>query len=67
VGFINVPGIYSEAQTEGWKLVTKACTKGRNDFAQLWHTGRLSHPDLMVNASHASALNPFCKRIYNDL
>ena len=24
VGFINVPGIYSKAQVEGWKLVTKA-------------------------------------------
>src|SRR5437867_3727372 len=47
VGFINVPGIYSEAQIAGWKLVTDAVhAKGGKIFAQLWHVGRLSHPDL---------------------
>ena len=46
VGYINVPGIYTEAQVEGWKLVTKAVhDKGGKIFAQLWHVGRLSHPD----------------------
>lgn len=46
VGYINVPGIYSQAQVEGWKLVTKAVhDKGGKIFAQLWHVGRLSHPD----------------------
>ncbi len=45
VGYINVPGIYSEAQVEGWKLITKAVhEKGGKIFAQLWHVGRLSHP-----------------------
>ena len=61
VGFINVPGIYSEAQAEGWKLVTKAVhDKGGKIFAQLWHTGRLSHPDLHDGElPHApSAINP---------
>src|SRR6478609_7131906 len=39
VVFINFPGIYSDAQTEGWKLVTKAVhDKGGKIFAQLWHT-----------------------------
>ena len=69
VGFINVPGIYSEAQTEGWKLVTKAVhDKGGTIFAQLWHTGRLSHPDLHDGElPHApSALNPFAKAYTND-
>jgi len=64
VGFINVPGIYSEAQTEGWKLVTTAVhNKGGKIFAQLWHTGRLSHPDLHNGElPHApSALNPHAK------
>ena len=47
VGFINVPGIYTEAQTNGWKLVTEAVhNEGGKIFAQLWHVGRLSHPDL---------------------
>ena len=53
VGFINVPGIYSDAQTEGWKLVTAAVhNKGGKIFAQLWHTGRLSHPDLHNGNCH---------------
>ena len=46
VGYINVPGIYTDEQIEGWKLVTKAVhDKGGKIFAQLWHVGRLSHPD----------------------
>jgi len=47
IGFINVPGIYTDEQIAGWKLVTKAVhAKGGNIFAQLWHTGAYSHPDL---------------------
>lgn len=47
VGVINVPGIYSTAQTAGWKLSTDAVhAKGGKIFAQLWHTGAYSHPDL---------------------
>ena len=69
VGFINVPAIYNEVQTEGWKLVTTAVhNKGGKIFAQLWHTGRLSHPDLHNGElPHApSALNPFAKAYTND-
>ncbi len=64
VGFINVPGIYSEAQTAGWKLVTDAVhAKGGKIFAQLWHVGRLSHPDLHDGALPLapSAINPHAK------
>ena len=47
IGFINVPGIYSKPQIEGWKIVTKAVhEKNGKIFAQLWHTGAYSHPDL---------------------
>lgn len=46
VGYINTPGIYSEAQTEGWKKVTEEVHKeGGKIFIQLWHVGRISHPD----------------------
>ena len=46
VGYINTPGMYSEAQTEGWKAVTAAVHEaGGKIFAQLWHVGRISHPD----------------------
>jgi N-ethylmaleimide reductase len=61
VGYINVPGIYSDAQVEAWKLVTNAVhAKGGKIFAQLWHVGRLSHPDFHNGElPHApSAINP---------
>ncbi len=46
VGYINTPGIYSPEQVEGWKLVTKAVhEKDGHIFCQLWHVGRISHPD----------------------
>jgi N-ethylmaleimide reductase len=64
VGFINVPGIYSKEQTESWKQVTQAVhDKGGKIFAQLWHTGRLSHPELHNGElPHApSAINPEAK------
>lgn len=46
VGYIRTPGIYSPAQVEGWKRVTDAVHKaGGKIFLQLWHVGRVSHPD----------------------
>jgi N-ethylmaleimide reductase len=45
VGYINTPGIYNSAQTEGWKRVTSAVhEEGGKIFIQLWHCGRMSHP-----------------------
>ena len=46
-GYIQTPGIYSDAQVAGWKAVTKAVhKKGGKIFAQLWHVGRVSHTSL---------------------
>lgn len=43
-GYPQTPGIYSEAQVEGWTAVTKAVkAKGAAFFLQLWHVGRVSH------------------------
>ncbi len=45
VGYANTPGIWSEAQIQGWKLVTDAVhQKGGRIFLQLWHVGRISDP-----------------------
>ncbi|MDV7104967.1 alkene reductase [Vibrio sp. TH_r3] len=45
-GYAWTPGIYSVAQIEGWKKVTKAVhDQGGIIFAQLWHVGRVTHPD----------------------
>ncbi|MDF1583870.1 MAG: alkene reductase [Methyloprofundus sp.] len=46
VGWTNTPGIYTPEQIAGWKKVTQAVHEaGGLIFAQLWHTGRASHPD----------------------
>lgn len=43
-GYPNTPGIYSQEQLAGWRLVTDAVhQKGGKIFAQLWHVGRVSH------------------------
>jgi N-ethylmaleimide reductase len=64
VGYINTPGIYSAEQVEGWKKVTGAVhNKGGKIFLQLWHVGRVSHPDLHNGELPLapSALNPNTK------
>jgi N-ethylmaleimide reductase len=39
------PGIYSDAQVQGWKAVTDAVhAKGGRIFLQIWHGGRACHP-----------------------
>ncbi|WP_235685883.1 MULTISPECIES: alkene reductase [Corallococcus] len=46
VGYIRTPGIHSPEQVEGWRKVTEAVhAAGGRIFAQLWHVGRVSHPD----------------------
>lgn len=61
VGYINTPGIYSEAQVSAWKKVTEAVHgQGGKIFAQLWHVGRMSHPDFHNGELPVapSAINP---------
>jgi N-ethylmaleimide reductase len=51
VGFMHTPGIYSAAQVAGWKKVTVPVHKaGGRIFIQLWHVGRVSHPDFLAGA-----------------
>lgn len=45
VGYADTPGIWSDAQVEGWKKVTTAVhDAGGKIFLQLWHVGRISAP-----------------------
>lgn len=45
-GYAWTPGIYSEEQIAGWQKVTDAVhAKQGTIFAQLWHVGRVTHPD----------------------
>jgi len=42
-GYAKTPGIYSQQQIEGWKLITDAVHQnGSKIFLQLWHVGRVS-------------------------
>ncbi len=51
-GYPNTPGIYSAEQVAGWQLVTDAVHqhKGRI-YLQLWHVGRISHPDFQPDGA----------------
>ncbi|MEJ0045677.1 MAG: alkene reductase [Rhodospirillales bacterium] len=61
-GYAWTPGIYSDAQIAGWRLVTDAVHEaGGLIYCQLWHVGRISHPDLQqghVLPVSASAIRP---------
>jgi 2,4-dienoyl-CoA reductase-like NADH-dependent reductase (Old Yellow Enzyme family) len=71
-GWRDAPGLYTRAMEEGWKPVTDAVhDKGGLIVLQLWHMGRLSHPELMdgdiplapsalaVDAEHRSIHKPY--------
>lgn len=64
VGYVNTPGIYTKAQVDGWKKVTERVhAKGGKIFIQLWHVGRVSHPDFHDGELPLapSAINPNSK------
>ncbi|MDY6449495.1 alkene reductase [Acinetobacter faecalis] len=55
-GYLNTPGLFSDAQVEGWKQVTSAVhEKGGLIVAQLWHVGRVSDPELLNGETPVSA------------
>lgn len=61
VGYVNVPGIYSEKQVVAWKKVTEAVHEaGGKIFMQIWHVGRISHPYFLDGELPVapSAINP---------
>jgi 2,4-dienoyl-CoA reductase-like NADH-dependent reductase (Old Yellow Enzyme family) len=47
LGWPNAPGLWNQDQVDGWKIVTKAVHEhGGRIVAQLWHMGRLVHPEV---------------------
>ncbi len=51
-GYIQTPGIYSDEQIAGWKRITDAVhEQGGKIVIQLWHVGRISHPDLQQDGA----------------
>ncbi len=60
-GYSFTPGIYSEAQVEGWRGVTDAVHEAGGRIAlQLWHVGRMSHAVFHADGQPVapSALSP---------
>jgi N-ethylmaleimide reductase len=46
-GVINGPGIWRDDQIAGWRAVTEGVhAAGGHIFCQLWHCGRVAHPDM---------------------
>ena len=55
-GYLQTPGLFTDAQVQGWKLVTQAVHEQQGLIvAQLWHVGRVSHPDLLNGDTPVSA------------
>ena len=52
VGYVHTPGIWSDAQQAGWRLVTDAVHAAGGRIAlQLWHVGRVSHSSLQPDGA----------------
>jgi N-ethylmaleimide reductase len=50
IGYLGTPGIYTDAQVQGWKRVTKGVhDRGGRIVLQLWHVGRASHSSFQPN------------------
>jgi len=48
VGYERTPGIWSEAQVEGWRHITEGVHQaGGRIVLQLWHVGRISDPSFL--------------------
>ena len=56
LGWPAAPGIWSDEQVEGWKPITDAVhEEGGLIVLQLWHMGRLVHPDFLGGNPPVSA------------
>jgi N-ethylmaleimide reductase len=61
IGYPYTPGIFTQMQIDGWKKVTQAVHERDGIiFCQLWHVGRISHPDFLHGKKPLapSAINP---------
>lgn len=56
LGWPFAPGLWTDEQTEAWKpVLEKVHAAGGRIFAQLWHMGRIVHPDFLGGAAPLSA------------
>ena len=60
-GYPRTPGIHTAEQMAGWKTVTAAVHAAGGRIAiQLWHVGRISHPDLQPGGATPVAPSALC-------
>ena len=53
-GYLNTPGIYTQAHIEGWREVAdRVHAGGGRLFIQLMHAGRVSHPSMQPGGTPA--------------
>lgn len=56
LGWPSAPGLWSQEQVDGWKQVVRAVHEaGGRMVAQLWHMGRIVHPDFLGGLPPVSA------------
>ena len=69
LGYPRIPGVFNDAQIEGWKLVTNAVHEGGSKiFLQLMHTGRIAHSSNLPEGHHVVGLSAIkaAGEIYTD-
>ena len=75
-GYLDTPGLFLDSHVAAWSAVTKAVhDRGGRIFAQLWHTGRISHSHWSgcQPVSASAVLDPILRRqagantLYNEM
>jgi N-ethylmaleimide reductase len=69
LGYPRIPGIYNEAQVNGWKKVTgNVHQHGSKIFLQLMHTGRIGHIDNLPEGATLAGVSNIkaAGQIYTD-
>jgi N-ethylmaleimide reductase len=63
-GYLRTPGIHTDEQVAGWQRVTSAVhDAGGRIVLQLWHVGRISHPDNRAPGTRSVGPSPIAARI----
>ena len=75
-GYLDTPGLFLDSHVAAWSVVTRAVhDRGGRIFAQLWHTGRISHSHWSgcQPVSASAVLDPILRRqagantLYNEM
>ncbi len=63
-GYLRTPGIHTDEQIANWRQVTSAVhDAGGRIVLQLWHVGRVSHPDNRAPGTRSVGPSPIAARI----